>query len=296
MGLSLVGLLACSGVVGPDAGSAGGTATGGGIATGGGTGTGGGTATGGGAAAGGGTASDGGTVTLAWFSDWRDAQGTTQAALYDSKWTGQLCNAQVLEVISSAGLDFPSSNALRIRYDVPNQCLMLEVRDRWPVPAVGEYLFVRLYFRNDIADGAVVGFPHPLHLGESAHPSAAYATWINFVTPTAGRSVLVLQPGREGTYPNRDWQFPLATRRTWRLEVRMHRLTATTGTTDVRISDAQGLVVAESQDFTNGETGPNRRVMSVVRPEYPVTDASYRLLHIGNNGPVRAAPQLGQIA
>src|SRR5690606_1469750 len=101
---------------------------------------------------------DGGSgAGLVWFSDWRNGTGSERAALYDGdKWTDQLCNAPVAEVVAATGLDFPTDNVYRSHYDTPGNCLMVQVTGAWDPPAPGEYMFVRAYYRNAMPDGAEV--------------------------------------------------------------------------------------------------------------------------------------------
>lgn len=238
---------------------------------------------------------DGGVSTsdLAWFSDWRTATGASQQALYDgSKWTGQLCNHDVVEIISASGLDFPTNNVLRADYQTDMECLMVQAQDQWPAPGVGEYLFVRLYYRNAIPDGVAVGLPHPVHIGHS--PAASYATWVNLEPTSGGVSRMILQLGGGPAYPDQFWGWPFNTNQTYRLELRLHRVTADTAKVDVRVYDGSGALLADDDDWNNGEVSANRRTLAQSDPTFPVTDASFRLIEIGNNGPAGLAAGAGR--
>lgn len=223
----------------------------------------------------------------AWFSDWRTATGRTEDALRDGgKWTDQLCAAPVLEVVNAAGLGFPTANALRVSYENPGECLMVQTTDQWPAPEAGEYLFFRTYLRIEIPDGEMLGFPHPIHLGRPAAPDAAYSTWFNFNAPSAGVSPFVLQLGGGPQWPDTGWQWGFAVGETYRLELRVFRETESTARVDIRVHDGSGALVAESPDWHNGETGPNERNLADSAPTFPVEDASFRLLELGNNDPL----------
>lgn len=228
---------------------------------------------------------DGGP-TLAWFSDWRTATGSSQTARYDgSRWTAQLCASPVLEVVPGRPLGFPTTNALRASYRRPGECQMVQATGRWSAPAVGEYLFVRFYVRNDLPEGAAVGNPHPLHLGRAGSVGPPYALWFNFGAPTAGRARMVLQLGGGPEYPDRFWSYPFSTGQVYRVEVRVHRRSATTASVDLRVSDASGALIGQSADWDNGEIGANRRTLAQSAPTFPVTDDSFTLLEVGNNDP-----------
>ena len=225
---------------------------------------------------------------VVWFSDWRNGTGTEQTALYDGdKWNGQLCAADVAEVVDAAGLDFPTANVYRSDYDVPGNCLMVQVTDAWAPPAPGEYMFVRAYYRNAMPDGTEIGFPHPLHIGRSASADASYSTWFNFSGPEAGVSGMSISLGGGPEYPDRFWGWGFQTNTTYRLEVRIHRVTADQARVDVRVYDTAGTLVADSDDWNNGETEdhPQFRTLAGSAPTYPVNDESFTLLELGNNDP-----------
>jgi hypothetical protein len=229
---------------------------------------------------------DAGGAPLVWFSDWRTATGDTQLARYDgTRWTGQLCEAPVLEVMPAAVLGFPTRNALRMRYRRQSECQMLQVTNRWSAPPVGGSLVLRFYVRNDLPEGSAVGNPHPLHLGRPGAAGAPYALWFNFGAPTGGRARMVLQLGGGPEYPDRFWSFAFASHVVHRVEVRVRRLTMTTATVDLHVFDATGRMLGDSADWNNGETGANLRTLAQSAPVFPVNDDSFTLVEVGNNGP-----------
>lgn len=230
---------------------------------------------------------DAGALEPAWFSDWRTARGTTRQALYDgSKWTGQLCTSNVVEVIDAAGLDFPTRNVYRVEYRMPGECLMVQAIDQWRAVAPGEYLFVRVYYRSALPDGVGIGNAHPFHLGRGpAGATGSYTTLFNITAPTAGVGTMTLNLPDGPPYPDRFWGFGFRTNETYRIELRLFRETATTARVSVRVSDRSGALVAQDADWTNGEPPghPSRRTLSQSNPVIPVVDASFRLLELGNN-------------
>lgn len=220
--------------------------------------------------------------TLVWFADWRTGTGTAAAALSDGgKFNDQLCNSDVISVVPATGLEFPTTNVLRVEYAQASLCQMRRARDQWRLTEVGESLFVRLYYRNVMPEGRLVGVPHPLHIGEGT----PYAMWFTFFAPSGGTAPMTLQLAGDHVYPNRDWSYRFTTHETFRLELRLQRVTATTAKASVRSYDASGALIADSDDWTNGESGPNLRSLTTSDPTVPVTDASFRLLDIGNNDP-----------
>jgi len=222
------------------------------------------------------------TRELVWFADWRTQTGASDPALSDGgKFNDQLCNSNVLSVVPAADLSFPTTNVLRVEYAQPSACQMRRARDLWRTVAVGETMFWRVYYRNAVPDGRTLGFPHPLHLGEG-NP---YTMWVNFFAPSAGSSSMTLQVDGSHVWPDRGWSYGFVTNQTYRLELRLQRVTTTTGKASVRVYDSSGLLVAAPSEWTNGETGPNLRSLADSDPTVMVSDASFRLLDIGNNDP-----------
>jgi hypothetical protein len=234
------------------------------------------------------TSTDINSVELAWFSDWRTATGTSQNALYDgSKWSGQLCMHDVAAIVAADGLDFPTTNVFRSDYVGLGNCLMIQARDRWLAPQVGEYLFVRLYYRNAMPDGAVVGNPHPIHIGTGTN-GQAYTVVMNFTGPNNGVSRMrVNLPGAQ-QWPDAFWSYPFNTHETYRIEFRLHRVTQTTARLDLRVYDSANNLVGDNDDFHNGETGANSRTLTESDPTLTVDDHSFTLLELGNNDPAGA--------
>jgi len=217
-----------------------------------------------------------------WFADWRTQTGVSDAALSDGgKFNDQLCNSDVLSVVPADGLAFPTTNVLRVEYAQPSACQMRRARELWRTVEVGETMFWRVYYRNAVPDGRTLGFPHPIHIGEG-NP---YSMWVNFFAPSAGSSSMTLQLDGSHVWPDRDWSYGFTTNETYRLELRMQRVTATTGKASVRVYDSANSLVAGPADWTNGETGPNLRSLSDSDPTVTVSDATFRLLDIGNNDP-----------
>lgn len=296
--LGAVLFAACSSSPSAVDGGAGGTGGDGGSGAAGGAGGSGGSGGSGGTGGAGGAGGSGGgsSAQLAWFSDWRTATGTSQQALYDgTKWTSQLCSANVASVVPAMGLGFPTQNVFRFEYTNDMECLMVQVEDRWPAPAVGQYLFVRAYWRNAVPDGQTLGLPHPIHIGRGMG-GAAYATWMNFTAPSGGSSDMVLQLGGGPPFPDMYWSFAFATNRTYRIEWRLHRETASTARVSLRVYDDTGALIGENADWSNRENGANARTLAQSNPAMPVNDASFRLLEVGCNGPAGLAAGTGRYA
>lgn len=192
---------------------------------------------------------------LDWFSDWSGRVGNDYEALHDGgKWTGNLCtDTHLATIMSAVGRDFPPGMEHLYRYQIPdsNECYLLEVRDQWTLPAVGEYQFVRYYVRFEAPPGHSPMDQHFFHLG--TYPGAGYEStfWLNGIEGGDPPGSV----GRNGEYriqfmPN--WQgdearwgvawynIYLRTFETYRVELRQHRVAEQEVRYSVRVYDASG--------------------------------------------------------
>ena len=140
----------------------------------------------------------GGGGSLDWFSDFRNATGTTDAAFLDGgKWTGYVSDpVRALGLtMSASGLGFPAQMTNVWRYEIPNAntACQPKVEGQWTIPAVGEYQFYRYYIRCDFPDGLNPADQHFFHIGtDTEDDSAAYESchWLNGVEAGSGGGVL----------------------------------------------------------------------------------------------------------
>jgi hypothetical protein len=192
-----------------------------------------------------------GPGTLSWFTDWRTGTGTGTTALRDgsgtsAKWSSEACTNPLLTVMAATGFGFPAGLANVLRTEFSSQLCRKVVRDTgWATPAIGDYVFYRLYFRDDMPDGANGGGAHLVesHIGDIA--------W-----------ALRWQNASAGTF-RFEWVFPrqaqpdiafgtsLQTGATYRVEWRLQRVDATTAKANVRIYNSAGVLLADGSSLLN---------------------------------------------
>lgn len=87
-------------------------------------------------------------------SDWATATGTTVNALGDGGLWTDVNPDGMLEVVATTGLGFPAgmANCLKVRLVTGGNSGEVTAVGVWNVPAIGEKLFYRIYFRNDVAN------------------------------------------------------------------------------------------------------------------------------------------------
>ena len=85
--------------------------------------------------------------------------------------------------MSADGRSFPAEMSNVYRYQIPNsnECYLLEARDQWGLPDVGEYQFIRYYVRFEAPAGHAPQDQHFFHMG--TYPGAGYEStfWLNGV-------------------------------------------------------------------------------------------------------------------
>jgi hypothetical protein len=203
---------------------------------------------------------------LDWFSDWRAATGAGTTAIRDNtKWNDEACSNPLLDVISAAGLGFPTANVLRVDVN-STQCRKVYVNGdmvgtKWPLPTVGtQYLFMRYYFRDALPDGTNAGNPHHMesHVGDIAW------AWKHH-DPTGGQFDFVWEFPRNN-YPDVEFAVRLSTNATYRAEARLFRDSATTAKALVRVYNSSNTLLATNDNFLNGNgTSLTARDPSITR-------------------------------
>ncbi len=194
-------------------------------------------------------------IEVDWFSDWSGQMGNAYEALHDGgKWTGNLCTDTHLATIMSAeGRDFPPGMERLYRYEIPdsNECYLLEARDQWTLPAVGEYQFVRYYVRFEAPPGHSPMDQHFFHLG--TYPGAGYEStfWLNGIeggdppgsVGPNGEYRIQFMPNWQGDQARWGvawYNIYLRTYQTYRVELRQHRVAEHEVRYTVRVYDASG--------------------------------------------------------
>jgi hypothetical protein len=92
---------------------------------------------------------------MAFASEWANSTGTGTTAVRDgTKWDvyNNYSTANLLEVIASTGLDLPTTNCLRVNFNLENAG-DVRIWEKWAYPAgTGDGIYHRIYFRNAISD------------------------------------------------------------------------------------------------------------------------------------------------
>lgn len=194
-------------------------------------------------------------------SDFSTALGASDDAILDRDqtipWT--MSGGGGLEVISSAGLDFPTANVLRVTALASTSGFGLIRVVGLPVPSAGESRYYRWYTRMALPDDVEPADDetHPHQDGNSASDS----NWLFHVyhdAPTAGRWMPQFRGdagfpndrfgGETGIAPTGP---QLQKNVTYRFEVKITRATASTFTMEVRVYDSAGTLLYDNDDFLN---------------------------------------------
>ena len=219
---------------------------------------------------------------IAWASDWSTATGNSYDALHDGgRWTGNLCTTtQLVNVVPSAGLDFPTANVLRVEYaDIGQFCYMLQAVNQWRAPEVGESIYYRFYYRTAVPNGQDLGTAHFFHVGGAGYDY--HAQWRNPGTPSNGRALLTTMWYLDGPAPYWSNRITINTNQTYRVEWRLQRTASAEMRMDVRVYDNNGALLFDDDDFINdlgtlASTDPTERLAD---------PNALRVLEMGNNDP-----------
>jgi hypothetical protein len=190
-------------------------------------------------------------VNSVFFSDWSTvALGTNNSAVSDGgKWN--LIGGFGQQVVATTGLDFPSAKVCKFVANRSNLGFALNRRSGMPVPAVGSTRYYRWYVRMTFPDALVGNGDHPwqdgnavgdcnfiigVHYGSDAGPSrnGQWQIGATFLT------------NANGQFDNGPW---LNKGQTYRVEVELARLTATTYEFDIRVYDSANTLLFTGADF-----------------------------------------------
>ena len=205
---------------------------------------------------------------VVFHSDWSTALGKSLEAMRDTEsetpWTLKTGNGTGSEVISSAGLDFPSANVLAVIAedgDGDGDASSNIVRyTSIPVPAAGESLFYRWYIRVSTPDehDAISNDPetHPIQDGFTIGDT----NWaFQIITSDDGtwRASYELDSGPNSgdlRYIGRNIAFEKNV--TYRFELQLHRINASQFNLHARVYDADDVLLYDDDDWSsaNGET------------------------------------------
>jgi hypothetical protein len=142
-------------------------------------------------------------------------------------------------IVSASGLGFPSGT-INVAKNVHSGALdyQLVANNLWRNPSVGEFVFLRMYLRNMLPNGANTGFDH----GHQCNVGDVKWAWL-IGPPSAGLWQMdVASSAQSNILLAEDMPVTEAQRCEWRLS----RVTSTTGVTTFRIYSAAGTLLGEA--------------------------------------------------
>jgi hypothetical protein len=233
--------------------------------------------------------SGGGGGSLAFASEWANSTGAGETAVRDgTKWDvyNNYATANLLEVIASTGLDFPTTNCLRVNFNLENAG-DVRIWNKWAYPAsTGDGIYHRIYFRNAISDSFGTQSTGNVHQLEPS--SGAGVPWgLKFGTNGSGGYEVFWYLA--GVTPNSTFSLngTLDKNVTYRIEWAFVRKSNGFFTPLIRIYNASNVLVYDTDDFRDD-------VPTTLTAKNPDVDLSAtsdsgrvfgRELFVGNNGP-----------
>ena len=193
---------------------------------------------------------------VAFASDWGAATGNSRNALTDgSKWSGGSAGTS-LNVVSASGLDFPTTNVLRV--EQAGRWGGVNADGLWPLPNIGETIYFRIYWRNGVTSSDTrAGDKHPIQSCSMAGNNCGDLWWKhNYPGGSTWRLRMGAQDGTGHLFsPGRVMLYNT----TYRMEWAMTRIGTTTWNLHARVYDSSGVLVYSDEDFTcvlyqHGET------------------------------------------
>jgi hypothetical protein len=187
------------------------------------------------------------------FSDWRTGIGNSLNVLTDGgKW--DFISADFAgSIVPSTGLDFPSANVFQV-YGAGSRAGWVDLHHtRLPIPVVGESRFYRWYIRVTMPDGLLDDQTHPIQ-------DNYLVNWGFYVYNAGGPAGIpngMWNPqfwNEGGPWPSTRFRGPnLPKNQTYRVEMQLHRISSNTWNMHVRIYNSAGTLVADDDDFRNGD-------------------------------------------
>jgi len=189
-------------------------------------------------------------------SDFGTGIGSTSAAVRDQNKTlpWNIQGGQGLEVISAAGLDFPTANVLRVTSLAATTGYAFLRRTGIPIPAVGESRFYRWYLRVTTPNGLEDPESHPMQDGNASSQS----NWLFHIYHDGGGAGFwrpQFRPAASANaYPNDRWNGPALSKNvTYRFELQIQRTATNSFQMHVRVYNAAGALLHGDSAFTNQE-------------------------------------------
>lgn len=222
--------------------------------------------------------------------------GTGDTAVLDgikgvtSKWTdingGAGLHDSCVSIAQSGG-----NNYKLVSWDGSDSGRMTNVDNRWPAPAVGQYLIHSFYIYLHFS--STMGQSHQMQFDQPGMTNYMQFTHFLYRTDRSGPSPGI-QPGYHWyilqfpglTYPSNRYCCPIPADTTMAVNLRWHRTGATTNDVDCRIYNTDGSLFADDSSFSNGaDEALNVHNMETDNPTLAaIDDQSYRRMEFGNNG------------
>jgi hypothetical protein len=232
----------------------------------------------------------GGVLSLVFASDWGTATGTTDAALRDTDqtlpWETLVTGNTNRDVIASTGLDFPSTNVLRVgtQWNGSGSAAFIpRITEELPALGIGNSRYYRWYIRWVVPTSLTTwGTPHPIQDG----PDAATGNWLfESRRGTGGTKVTIGWNPPANTFPNNRWWAidALDIDTTYRVELKATRTGTTTFTLDARVYNTANTLLLDGSDFLNQEGLGSTSLADV--PSLTMRDVTQlRSFQVGTNG------------
>ena len=179
-------------------------------------------------------------------------------------WSFILNNANLMEVVStsSEGLDFPTTNVLKITAEngggsglVPAAQPQFRTSDGYiPLPAVGEDIFYRYYLRVEVPNSYIAD---PLTHGTQDADDFGKRNWQHELVTKANGTydlrISVTNGAGTNAWPNFFWRTNLSKGQTYRIEQRISRIGTNQFTLEARVYDINNNLVRDLSDFQNAD-------------------------------------------
>ena len=203
-------------------------------------------------------------------SEWNYSTGTNDTVVRDGgKWNTAGANNQLTGVVQSAGLDFPTTNALEIVVNSAGLGRVIRYTGL-PVLGVGENRYYRWYFRVTVPDdlNSTVGDAgtHPIQDGNAIGDSN-WAFNVGFDYDNGGIwymdfNILNI------SYPlNRWWVPTLQKNVTYRFELNLYRNNETHFQMHPRVYASNGTLLYDDGDFTHTDSS---NTLAQLNPFFPI--------------------------
>lgn len=232
---------------------------------------------------------------VVFHTDWTTALGSSDAAVRDTgktiPWDLVIGSSNPqpgrLIVVPATGLDFPSENCLQVDgVDIDSiqtrQVSVLPASDRWPIPAVGESVWFRVYKRvvYPASQPALGNNNHALEerSGNSSNWSFSFDINDNGWRPKFQSQVVNRYALSNGSSANPVY---LARNVTYRLEWQIQRIAPATCNFHIRIYDSANTLLYDDSDFYIGTTQHLGQAPALTLTDPDALDA----WQLGTNGP-----------